>query len=81
MFADISTREISGRTHFFLFGVCANAEPAAVLEFLLVLLSRKTLDAAEAERGEVTFFELFAVTKTPLPLIIINLYSQPNYND
>lgn len=43
---------------FFLEGVCAKALPAAVLDALPVLPSRKTCEAADAARGEVCF--LFA---------------------
>ena len=49
----------------FLDGVCARALPAAVFEALLVVPLRKTLDAALAARGDVTFCELlFAIMFT-----------------
>ena len=41
--------------YFFLDGLCERAEPAAVLDDLLVRPSLNTLDAAEAARLEVTF--------------------------
>ena len=64
---------------FFLFGRCVSAEPAAVFEFLPVLLLRNTLDAAVPAFLLVvslffaTFFppvlwESLAVANLPVPL-------------
>jgi hypothetical protein len=43
------------QNYFFLFGRCVNAEPAAVLDVLLVLPFLNVLEAAEAALFEVTF--------------------------
>lgn len=43
------------RAYFFFFGVCESAEPAAVLESLLVRPSRSTLEAALAALSLVSF--------------------------
>lgn len=47
----------------FLDGLCANALPAAVLDFALVRPSRKTSDAAEAALAEVSL--LFCIFQSP----------------
>lgn len=49
--------------YFFLEGLCESAEPAAVLEALLVRPSRRTFDAADAALLEVTFD--FAIKSPP----------------
>ena len=48
----------------FFRSVCDNALPAAVFEALLVLPSRRTLDAADAALAEVCFV-FFGILKSP----------------
>jgi hypothetical protein len=55
-------------THFFLFGRCVSAEPAADFAALLALGFRSTLDAAEAALLLVTSLFLERAISLPLSL-------------
>lgn len=52
---------------FFFEALCESAEPAAVLESLPVLPSRKTLEAAVAARLDVCLLFLAIMLVTPFP--------------
>jgi len=59
--------------YFFLLGFCDNALPAAVLLALLVLPSRRTLEAADAALELVTFFSF------PIKCLLLHIRKTISY--